>query len=117
MNRKPRPLADTTLQRDRTAVFFDDLARRRQTDPRSTFALGREEQIENLCLSIKSTLKEMIDEGGRSQETNLLGEKGRYHEKVSKLTLNKPCPVCGVEIEKASYMGGAIYYCNQCQES
>lgn len=95
---------------------LQDILYNAKLHPKKKLATLSEEEINKLYLSIKSTLKEMIDEGGRSQETDLFGEKGRYHEKVSKSTLNQPCSICGVAIEKASYMGGAIYYCSKCQQ-
>lgn len=30
-------------------------------------------------------------------------------------TVGRPCPRCGTPIEKAAYLGGAVYYCPQCQ--
>ncbi|HBT18319.1 MAG TPA: endonuclease VIII, partial [Firmicutes bacterium] len=40
---------------------------------------------------------------------------GGYQTKLSKKTVNKPCPVCGSIIKKETYMGGSIYYCEGCQ--
>lgn len=71
---------------------------------------------ENLFVSIKSTLGEMIEKGGRDTEKDLFGFKGGYITKLSKNTLGKSCPVCGTEIKKASYLGGTIYFCEHCQK-
>ncbi|HWQ74919.1 MAG TPA: zinc finger domain-containing protein [Syntrophomonas sp.] len=40
---------------------------------------------------------------------------GRYRTILSKNTVGKPCPVCGSEILKAAFMGGAVYWCPACQ--
>ncbi|NLO39981.1 MAG: endonuclease VIII [Ruminiclostridium sp.] len=69
-----------------------------------------------LFLSIKTTLGEMVMLGGRDTETDLLGCPGGYKTKLSKKTLDKPCPVCGESLVKEAYMGGSIYYCTGCQK-
>ncbi|MHB8131067.1 MAG: endonuclease VIII [Mobilitalea sp.] len=68
-----------------------------------------------LFSSIKQTLTEMINKGGRDTEKDLFGNFGGYTTRVSKNTVGKPCPVCGSIIEKEAYMGGSIYFCNGCQ--
>ena len=65
--------------------------------------------------SVKSTLKEMVELGGRDTEKDLFGEPGGYITKLSKNSLDKPCPVCGRNIIKQAYMGG-IYFCPGCQK-
>ncbi|MDE7008051.1 MAG: hypothetical protein K2P07_07815 [Lachnospiraceae bacterium] len=39
-----------------------------------------------------------------------------YWTLLSKLTVGKPCPYCGSNIQKASYLGGTVYFCPECQE-
>jgi len=73
------------------------------------------EQKENLFFSIKKTLTEMSELGGRDTEKDLFGASGRYKTRLSKNTLGKPCDKCGSIIMKESYMGGSIYYCKECQ--
>lgn len=75
-----------------------------------------EDEIEQLYNSLKDTLKQMVDQGGRDTETDLYGEKGGYKTKMSKNTLAKPCPICHKSIQKANYMGGSIYFCSHCQK-
>ena len=65
--------------------------------------------------SVKNTLAEMTDLGGRDTEKDLLGRTGGYKTILSKNTIGKPCPVCGTAIQKSSYLGGAIYWCPTCQ--
>ena len=65
--------------------------------------------------SVKSTLKEMVELGGRDTEKDLFGEPGGYITKLSKNSLGKPCAVCGSNIIKQGYMGG-IYFCAGCQK-
>jgi len=71
---------------------------------------------ERLFISIKNTLSKMAAGGGRDTENDLFGNPGNYKTILSKNTAGKPCPVCGMLIQKEAYMGGSIYYCPQCQE-
>jgi len=65
--------------------------------------------------AIKSTLSTMIAQGGRDTELDIFGHSGGYKTILSKNTVNKPCPVCGMMIRKEAYMGGSIYFCESCQ--
>lgn len=65
--------------------------------------------------SIRTTLLEMTAQGGRDTEKTIFGAPGNYKTKMSKNTLPTGCPVCGSPIHKENYMGGAVYYCENCQ--
>jgi len=71
---------------------------------------------EKLFQAIKTTLTEMVFQGGRDTENDLFGCPGGYKTKLSKKTVDTPCPVCGMSIVKEAYMGGSIYYCAGCQK-
>lgn len=73
------------------------------------------DERERLFESLKLTLKEITDHGGRDTEKDLYGRPGGYETKASKNTAGKSCPRCGNTIKKESYMGGSIYYCEGCQ--
>ena len=73
------------------------------------------EETSMLFDSIRGTLAEMATNGGRDTEKDLFGKPGGYETRCSKNTVGKSCGICGSEIEKASYMGGSIYYCPGCQ--
>ncbi|MGV8094459.1 MAG: endonuclease VIII [Mangrovibacterium sp.] len=70
---------------------------------------------ENLFQSLKATLTDMTANGGRDTETDLFGNRGGYKAIMSKNTYAQPCPKCNGAIRKESYMGGAVYYCPNCQ--
>lgn len=74
------------------------------------------EEIDKLFHAIKTTLLKMIEQGGRDTETDLFGNKGGYITKMSKNTVDKPCPSCNEPIQKENYLGGSIYFCSQCQK-
>lgn len=83
--------------------------------PKKKVKAFTENDKNKLYNSIKSTLKEMILQGGRDIEKDIFGCSGGYKTKLSKNTLNKPCPICGEIIKKEAYLGGSIYYCTGCQ--
>lgn len=76
----------------------------------------REVHWKKLYETMTEVLKKMTDAGGRDTEKDLFGEKGGYRTFLSKLTVGKPCPYCGNMIQKASYLGGTVYFCPGCQE-
>lgn len=76
----------------------------------------REEEWKRLYEAVLNVLKEMTKMGGRDTERNLFGEAGGYRTKLSKKTNGKPCVYCGNIIRKASYLGGTIYFCPECQK-
>lgn len=84
-------------------------------DPRCDMKTVSEEEMKALYQAVKEVLIKMCKAGGRNVEKDLYGNAGGYITKLSKLSLGKPCPRCGQPIEKANYMGGTIYFCQQCQ--
>jgi len=72
-------------------------------------------EVEILFKSLKTTLAEMAEKGGRSTEKDLFGQPGSYPVVMYAKTKATPCPRCGDEIQKDSYMGGSVYTCPTCQ--
>lgn len=70
---------------------------------------------QRLFSSLKSTLKEMTDHGGRDTEKDLFGRNGGYVTILSKNTLPYPCGVCGSGLVRQAFLGGNIYFCPTCQ--
>lgn len=87
-----------------------------QINPKSKISALSEEDKANLFNSIKLTLKEMTDKGGRDTERDLFGHNGGYKTILSSKTFVKPCPNCGAAIRREAYLGGNIYYCPTCQK-
>ncbi|MDR1693002.1 MAG: endonuclease VIII [Oscillospiraceae bacterium] len=71
--------------------------------------------MDALFKSVKATLAEMRDGGGRDTERDLFGSPGGYRTILSSKTLAYPCPVCGGGLKREAYMGGNIYVCPACQ--
>lgn len=83
--------------------------------PKRKSASMSEKEITALFRSIKKTLAEMAALGERDTELDLFRRHGGYPTKCSKLTVGLPCGKCGAFIQKASYMGGSVYFCPACQ--
>lgn len=84
-------------------------------NPRTKINALSDEQREALFHSLKSTLTQMVEQGGRDTEKDLWGNPGGYQTKLSKTNKLCICPVCGGGVKKETYLGGSIYYCTQCQ--
>jgi formamidopyrimidine-DNA glycosylase len=73
-------------------------------------------QREALYHTILDTVHEVIEKGGRNDEFDLYGRRGGYVRLMDRNAVGRPCPECGGAIEKIHYLGGACYYCPDCQE-
>ncbi len=73
-------------------------------------------ELTGLYRAVKDMLVEMTLKGGRDTERDLYGCSGGYRSVLSKNTVGQPCPACGAPIQKEAYLGGSIYFCDQCQK-
>jgi len=71
--------------------------------------------IKNLHQAVVNTVKEAIRLGGRNDEYDLYGNPGGYRRLMDKNAAGRPCPQCGSKIQKMAYLGGACYFCPECQ--
>jgi formamidopyrimidine-DNA glycosylase len=94
---------------------LQDILYRAGLHPKRKVGTFTEADKERLYRSIKTTLSEMIQYGGRDTEKDLYGNQGGYITSLSKNTVGKTCPNCGHTIQKEAYLGGSIYYCDGCQ--
>lgn len=94
---------------------LQDILFKARIHPKTRISTLSEKQKETLFHCVKDVLQEIYQAGGHNSETDLFGNKGRYIPFLSKDTAGKPCPVCGEDIRKESYLGSSIYYCVECQ--
>jgi formamidopyrimidine-DNA glycosylase len=73
-------------------------------------------QEHDLYSAICATVNEVTGCGGRYDEFDLFGRPGGYTRLMDKNSAGKPCPRCGTTIEKMQYLGGACYFCPNCQQ-
>ena len=95
---------------------LQDILLNAKIHPKKKMNTLTEEQKTLMFNSIKSTLFDMFDKGGRNTERDLFGNPGGYSVKLSKNTVLSICQNCGGTIKKESYLGGSIYFCDTCQE-
>lgn len=94
---------------------LQDILFRARVNPRRKIATLNPVEKHALFESLKSTLQEMTERGGRDTERDIFGASGGYRSILSKNRWQEPCPVCGGAIVKEPYLGGAVYYCPRCQ--
>ncbi len=75
-----------------------------------------DEERTRLYSSIVNTLQLMAIQGGRDSETDIYGNSGEFQTIASRKKQGLDCGKCNCEIVKESYMGGAIYFCPNCQK-
>jgi len=83
--------------------------------PKRKMSSLNQTEIELMFTSVKSVLAGMTAAGGRDTEKNLFGQLGGYPVVLSRRTDQTPCPRCGSPIKRAAYLGGNIYFCEECQ--
>ena len=96
------------------AIVQDILFHARLNPKRKTPDITPEER-KLLYDAIQTTVAKAIVQGGRYDECDLYGDPGGYVRLMDSKTVDKPCPNCGIEIQKISYLGGACYFCPNCQ--
>jgi formamidopyrimidine-DNA glycosylase len=94
-----------------------DILFRAKLHPRYPMAELDANQRQALYQAILTTLQQAIALGGRSDEVDLFNQPGGYVRIMDSQSAGKPCPECGTTIEKIQYLGGACYFCPQCQRS
>ena len=97
-------------------AIAQDILFRAHLHPRHSIADLSADQRQILYSAIVDTVSEVTERGGRYDEYDLYNNPGGYIRKMDKNAVGRPCPECGVEIEKIQYLGGTCYFCPNCQE-
>jgi formamidopyrimidine-DNA glycosylase len=97
-------------------AIAQDILFRARLHPRHPLNDLNQDQRQILYQAIQETVQNVIDQGGRYDEYDLFGRKGGYVRLMDSKAAGGPCPECGTTIEKMQYLGGACYFCPQCQE-
>lgn len=69
----------------------------------------------SLYQATRDTLTLAIAQNGRDSERDIFNRPGEYRRLLDSTMVGQPCPKCGDLIEKINFLGGASYYCPQCQ--
>lgn len=83
--------------------------------PKQKISTLNDENKEVLFQNMKAVLFKMVQLGGRDTEKDLYGNNGGYKTMMSKNSVGSPCSLCGGTVKKENYLGGSIYYCENCQ--
>lgn len=94
---------------------LQDILWKAKIHPKRKINTLKDEDKETLYYTIKAVLSEMTRLGGRDTEKDLYGNNGGYKTMMSKNNAGSPCVSCGGIIKKGNYLGGSIYYCENCQ--
>lgn len=84
--------------------------------PRRRAAQVTESEQRVLYEALRQVLGQMVALGGRDSEYDLYNRSGRYQRLLHSNMVGQPCPQCGAPVEKTAFLGGACYYCPNCQK-
>jgi len=73
-------------------------------------------QRRKLYNAVRNTVLQVMKKNGRYDEYDLFEKPGGYVRVMDKNAVGKPCPLCGAKIQKIQYLGGACYFCPECQK-
>ena len=96
-------------------AIAQDILFKARLHPRHAIVELDVDQRRALYYAIQETVAETIEKGGRYDEFDLFGKPGGYVRLMDKNAVGKPCPECGGEVQKIQYLGGACYFCPNCQ--
>jgi formamidopyrimidine-DNA glycosylase len=95
--------------------YLQDILFRGKVHPRRRALATAEGERRALHTAIRETLRQAAELGGRDSERDLYNRPGGYKRVLDSTSVGRPCPHCGSPIEKIQYLGGASYFCPQCQ--
>ncbi len=95
--------------------YLQDILFKAKIHPRRRAAQLNASEQEALYRAIREVLQKAVELGGRDTEHDLHDQPGQYMRILDNRNVGKPCPECATPIEKASFLGGAVYYCPWCQ--
>jgi formamidopyrimidine-DNA glycosylase len=96
-------------------AIAQDILFRARLDPRHPAGALEPAARRRLYEAICDTVAAVIAGGGRYDETDLFGQPGGYVRIMDKNAIARPCPICGGAVQKIQYLGGACYFCPNCQ--
>ncbi len=96
-------------------AITQDILFRAGLHPKHPIAELNDGQRRVLYDCIINTVNEVISMGGRNDEFDLFDRPGNYARLMDSKAPSKPCPRCKGHVEKMQYLGGACYFCPNCQ--
>lgn len=95
--------------------YTQDILWKAKLHPRRKLNTLSQDEATNLFHAFRDVVQNAVEQNGRTTERDLFNQPGTYEVKMGRKTLSQPCTVCGTEIIKFSFEGGACYTCPTCQ--
>ncbi|MBI5831545.1 MAG: hypothetical protein HZB16_04435 [Armatimonadetes bacterium] len=96
--------------------YLHDMLWRARLHPRTRAATLDREQRLALHAAVVRVTHDALAGGGRDDEYDLFGAKGRYARRLCARTVGATCTACGQGVlTKDSFLGGSVYWCPVCQ--
>jgi formamidopyrimidine-DNA glycosylase len=96
--------------------YLQDILYRAKVHPKKRVVALSQKERRALYAATRKTLQQAVELGGRDSERDLHDRPGRYRRLLHSGRVGEPCDECGTAIEKISWLGGACYFCPQCQQ-
>ena len=97
-------------------AIAQDILFRARLSPKHPIGDLTKSERRQLYNAIVKTVSQVIAKGGRYDEYDLYDKPGKYVRLMDKNAVERPCPECGRQIKKMAYLGGACYFCPNCQK-
>ena len=97
-------------------AIAQDILFRARLSPKHPIGDLTKSERRQLYNAIVKTVNQVIAKGGRYDEYDLYDKPGKYIRRMDKNAVERPCPECGRQIKKMAYLGGACYFCPNCQK-
>lgn len=99
-------------------VYIQDTLFRAKLHPNRKISTLTEKEINSLYKAIKETLNRSIKQGGAAFELDFYGRRGGFTADsfLVGYKAGKPCPECGMTIEKIRTGSTSSYICPKCQK-
>jgi formamidopyrimidine-DNA glycosylase len=96
---------------------LQDILFRAKLHPRRKVIDLSTQERQSLHAAATGMLTEAVAEGGRDSERDLFNRPGGYRRLMHNKVVGQACPECATLIEKTRFLGGACYFCPNCQRS
>jgi formamidopyrimidine-DNA glycosylase len=94
---------------------FQDVLFHAGIHPKRKASSLTEKEKQALYDATKTVIQARIKAGGKTQFQDLYGKQGSYTSAMGPNMKDKPCTVCGGEVEKLNLGGGQVFFCPKCQ--
>jgi formamidopyrimidine-DNA glycosylase len=95
--------------------YLQDILYQARIHPRRKAVDLNKREHRGLHKAVQDVLRQALEQGGRDTEYDLHNRPGGYHRILDAGSVGMPCRRCGTPIQKASFLGGMVFFCPHCQ--